>query len=120
MPHITLEYTSNLPGFDPALAMSGVNRACLNSGLFSEADIKSRAAAIDCFKVGLAEQERGFVHVRIALLSGRSSAERKALSDMVLAALESGIQAMAGMEIQLSVETLEIDRPSYAKALLKD
>ncbi len=119
VPHITVEYTRNLDGFDPAKVLAGVNRACLDSGLFSEADIKARAMAIDCFAVGTAGQDRGFVHVRIALLSGRGSEERKALSDTVLAALSSGGHAMGGMEVQLSVETVEIDLPSYAKALVQ-
>lgn len=119
MPHITVEYTRNLDGFDPAKVLAGVNRACLDSGLFSEADIKSRALALDCFAVGTASQERAFVHVRVALLTGRGSEERKALSGAVLAVLNSEVHAMGGMEVQLSVETVEIDRPSYAKALVQ-
>lgn len=120
MPHISVEYTRNLPGFDPSKALSKINLACLDSGLFDEADIKSRAVAIDCFAVGIERHERGFVHVRIALLAGRSGPERKALSDAVLAALRSSIKAISGMQIQASVETVEIDRRSYAKVLVHE
>ena len=47
MPHLTLEYTRNLNNFDPALALVAINQAMLDSGLFAEADIKSRAIVLD-------------------------------------------------------------------------
>ncbi len=118
MPHLNIEYTRNLRGFDPLQALARINRACLDSGLFSESDIKSRATAIDCFLVGIEEKERGFLHARIALLSGRSNLQRKELADVVLAALRSSITATIGSEIQVSVETVEIDHHSYAKTLM--
>lgn len=118
MPHLTLEYTANLAGFVPARALAAINAASLASGLFGEADIKSRALALDCFQVGVEATPRGFVHVRIALLSGRGSDERRALAEAVLAALAPAVDAPPGMEIQLSVETVELDRPSYAKAVI--
>ena len=73
MPHLTLEYTRNLSGFEPAPALAAINHAMLDSGLFGEPDIKSRAQALDCYQVGIQALPRGFVHVRIALLAGRSA-----------------------------------------------
>lgn len=120
MPHLTLEYTHNLAGFDPVGALAAVNAAMFDSGLFSESDIKSRAIGIDCFEVGILPGERGFIHVRIALLTGRSSDERKLLADSVLAALMPAVNRKKGLKIQISVETTELDRPSYAKAVIDD
>ena len=54
-----------------------------DSGLFSEPDIKSRAIALDVFKVGVKPAPRAFIHVAIRLLSGRSDEERKQLADAV-------------------------------------
>lgn len=119
MPHLTLEYTSNLAGFAPARALAAINAASVASGLFGESDIKSRALALDCFQVGVEAVPRGFVHVRIALLAGRGSEERKTLAAAVLAALAPTVDAPPGIEIQLSVETVELDRPSYAKAVIR-
>ena len=118
MPHLTLEYTRNLAGFDPRQALAAVNEAMFDSGLFGEPDIKSRAIGLDCYQVGVQSGGRGFVHICIAMLSGRSSEERKQLADAVLAALSAAVNAEPGMEIQLSVETVDLDRPSYAKALI--
>ena len=118
MPHLTLEYTSNLSNFSPTAALTAINAATLASGLFEEADIKSRAIALDTFQIGGGAAASGFAHVRIALLAGRTSEVRKALADAVLTALTAAVNRQNGLEIQLSVETVDLDRPSYAKATI--
>lgn len=117
MPHLTLEYTANLAAFDAAAALAVINGAALASGEFAEADIKSRAVCLDHHRTGVEAAPRAFIHVRIALLSGRTMPARQALAAAVLAALDGAVAAQAGLELQLSVETVEIDRPSYAKAV---
>jgi len=118
MPHLTLEYTRNLNLPAPSRTLAALNAALAASGLFEEADIKSRAIALDSFAIGTAAAPRAFAHVRIALLAGRSAEQRKTLADTALAALSATLQAPAGTEVQLSVETVDLDRPSYAKAVL--
>lgn len=118
MPHLTLEYTRNLVNFDAPGTLAALNTAMFDSGLFCEPDIKSRAIAVDDFVVGIRPAARAFAHVRIALLSGRSSVEREELAAAVLGALQAAIAAAPATETQLSVETFEIDRPGYAKAVL--
>jgi len=122
MPHITLEYTRNLQNFAPTTVLAALNGALFASGLFSEPDIKSRAIGLDDFLVGTQPARRAFIHVRIAMLAGRSAEERKKLADAVLAALLSVAatdpKTQGGLETQISVETTELDRPSYAKAVL--
>lgn len=118
MPHLTLEYTRNLNNFEPAKALAMINQAAFASGLFAEADIKSRAIALETFQVGVSAAPRAFAHVRIAMLSGRRSEERKALADSVLVALTVTVNGLNEAEIQVSVETADLDRASYAKATL--
>ncbi|UCV22658.1 5-carboxymethyl-2-hydroxymuconate Delta-isomerase [Ferribacterium limneticum] len=118
MPHLTLEYTRNLSDFDPTVALAAINAAAFDSGLFGEPDIKSRAIGLDCFQIGVLPGARGFIHIRIALLAGRSDEERQHLAEAVLAALNATVNRKKGMEIQLSVETVDLDRASYAKAVI--
>lgn len=118
MPHLTLEYTRNLTGFEPAAALAAINAAAFDSGLFGEPDIKGRAVGVDYYQIGVLPAARGFIHIRIALLAGRSDEERQHLAEAVLAALNATVNREKGMEIQLSVETVDLDRPSYAKAVL--
>lgn len=116
MPHLTLEYTSNLPGFDPAVALKTLNQALAASGQFEELDIKSRATALASFAVGTAEVPRGFVHAKLYILSGRTPETKKALSHCTLQALRTVCPAPPGVHVQLCAEILDIDRDSYAKA----
>lgn len=118
MPHLTLEYTRNLSHFDATQALGALNEAMFDSGLFGEADIKSRALALDDFLVGVRDVPRGFAHVRVAMLSGRSDEERKALADALLAVLKTLVVGQTVGEVQISVETGDLHRPSYAKAVV--
>lgn len=118
MPHLTLEYTDNLTGLKVEPVLAAINEAAFDSGLFGESDIKSRAVKLAHYRTGIHVAARGFVHVRIALLAGRSDEERKHLADAVLAVLRASLGEPAGLEVQLSVETVELHRPSYAKAVL--
>ncbi len=118
MPHLTLEYTANLHDFDPAKALAALNHAALASGQFDEADIKSRAIRLDTYRIGTSTAPRAFIHVRVALLSGRTPEVRKHLAQSLLAALTTAVDLPKTGEIQLSVETTDIDRASYAKEIV--
>ena len=116
MPHLHMEYTANLRGLNADVALIRLNNTLVGSGQFAaEFDIKSRAIKVDTFKVGTAMGERGFVHVKLALLSGRSPQIKKQLSESLLAVVQDLCDWPAEVEVQLCVEILDIDRESYAK-----
>lgn len=120
MPHLTMEYTPNLTELDLAKTLLVLNQRLLISGHFgAEMDIKSRAIPVENFQVGTVSASRGFVHLKLALLSGRSSEVKKALSESLLVALQDAGTWPAGIEVQLSVEVVDLDRDSYAKAVIR-
>jgi 5-carboxymethyl-2-hydroxymuconate isomerase len=115
MPHLTIEYTDNLIQFDAKRVLPALNRTLAATGQFAEADIKSRAVALQQFAVGTEMDGRGFVHVRLAILSGRTVEVKRDLANRLLQALHAcGISMQSG-EVQLCVEILEIERETYAK-----
>jgi len=119
MPHLHMEYTANLPELKADVALMRLNNALVASGQFSaEHDIKSRAVKLETFRVGTALGERGFVHVKLALLSGRSPQIKKQLADSLLAVIQDLGPWPAEVSVQLCVEILDIDREPYAKALI--
>ncbi len=120
MPQLYLEYTANLPDFDAGAALAGLNNALAATGEFEEHDIKSRAQRLDSFAIGTSADTRAFVHVRLALLSGRSAETKRMLADTVLQALEKTGPWPAGMDVQLTAETVDMDRGSYAKLRLQE
>ena len=116
MPHLNLEYSDNLPELNVDVLLLRLNHALVGSGQFAdEADIKSRAQAFSQFRVGTAPAQRAFAHVRLAILSGRSPALKKQLSEGLLDVLREAIPAQAGLDLQLCVEVLDMDRDSYVK-----
>ncbi|MNF15950.1 hypothetical protein D3C80_2187700 [compost metagenome] len=64
--------------------------------------------------------ERAFVHVKLAILSGRSPEVKKQVSESLLAALNEAVQWPAELDVQLCVEILDIDRDSYSKLHLQN
>ena len=119
MPHLHMEYTANLPELNADVALIRLNNALVASGQFAaEFDIKSRALKVETFKVGTVMAERAFVHVKLALLSGRSGQIKKQLSDSLLAVVQDLCQWPTGVEVQLAVEILDIDRESYVKTAI--
>lgn len=116
MPHLHLEYTPNLPELDADKVLLRLNHVLLASGQFSnEVDIKSRAIELGVFRVGTSMAERGFVHVKLAILSGRSPEVKKQVTESLLAALHEAVQWPADVDVQLCVEILDIERDSYSK-----
>jgi 5-carboxymethyl-2-hydroxymuconate isomerase len=119
MPHFHLEYSANLPNLDPAAVLGAVNHALAATGHFTEADIKSRAMKIDAFQVGTAAHARGFVAGKLALLSGRPAEVKAMLSAAALDAIQTVLAPVPGVQLQVSVEIVDIDRASYAKTVLE-
>ncbi|WP_087502803.1 5-carboxymethyl-2-hydroxymuconate Delta-isomerase [Pseudomonas sp. SID14000] len=119
MPHLNLEYSGNLRELNIDTLLLRLNQALAGSGQFpDEADIKSRAQAFGQFRLGTAPGERAFAHVRLAILSGRSAEVKRQLSASLLEVLREAIPEQPGLDIQLCVEVLDIDREPYAKARL--
>lgn len=119
VPHLFMEYTPNLPELDADKALLRLNHALVASGQFAaEFDIKSRATQVSTFRVGTGISERGFVHLKLALLSGRSPEIKRQLSESLLAVLKELGPWPSTVQVQLSVEVVDLDRESYAKTAI--
>jgi 5-carboxymethyl-2-hydroxymuconate isomerase len=117
MPHLTLEFTQNLSGFDAHKALLHMNKAIFESGHFDEVDIKSRAIPLDRFVIGISPENRAFIHAKLAVLSNRPPVVRQALSTMLLQELSSLAPEHPGLHVQICVEILEIERDTYSKTV---
>ena len=118
MPHLTLEYSSNLQALKLSAVLRELNQALLASGQFQEADIKSRAVERDAFVVGVAAEERGFVHARIEILSGRTAEVKQGISRSIAEVLRLACAGHVRCPTQVTVSIIDIDRDSYSKILL--
>ncbi len=119
MPHLTLEYTRNLDGFPVGDTLLAINQTLFESGeVQAESDLKSRAIALDAVQIGTAGGVRGFVHVQLRLLAGRTPEAKKSLTERIAVVLRARTPRPAGMLVQLSVEVVDMDRDSYVKEKL--
>ncbi len=120
MPHIVIEYTPNLGAlpFDAMLA-STTQALSESPEVQDEADLKARVLRADHFRVGLADHGRGYLHVQLRILAGRTPEAKKDLSRRVADALRGHLGALPpGLEAYLSVEVVDMDRGSYTKVRL--
>ncbi|KTC25725.1 5-carboxymethyl-2-hydroxymuconate isomerase [Pseudomonas marginalis ICMP 9505] len=119
MPHLHLEYTANLPDLAVEKTLLRLNNVLMASGQFgAEFDIKSRAIKLESFQVGTSIAPRGFIALKLSLLSGRSPQVKKQLSESLLAVLQDMGDWPADIQVQLSVLLVDMDRDSYSKVAI--
>lgn len=119
MPHLTVEYSANLPHYPEAETLTALNATlCTHAEIQDEADLKTRFIVADSFEIGTAPASRAFVHAQLRLLSGRTPEAKKELSERIAAVLRERTPKPQGVLVQLSVEVVDMDRGSYAKERL--
>ena len=113
MPHCIIDYSADVADeIEIDDLVEAVHRGAMDSGLFPEYDIKTRALAFDRHRTG--QTRDSFVHVAIHLLSGRSDEQKIMLSVAVLARIEP----MLARVVSVGVEIIDIHRVSYRKRVL--
>jgi 5-carboxymethyl-2-hydroxymuconate isomerase len=119
MPHVTLEYSNNLPApVDFGALFARLHATLAETGPFPLAQIKSRAVPLDVFRVGAGAPESVFVHLTVAILSGRDADQRRRISESLLAVLREAFErAWDERPCDLTVDIRELQRETYAKAM---
>lgn len=118
MPHLRINYSSNLPGFDAGLAIDQVIDALVDTGEFKEETIKARAYRADVFEVGQVRRGRGFVDVVIKVLPGRSAELKKSLAALVCDAVKKGGNWPKDVEVQITTDITEVTE-SHTKVVVE-
>ncbi|WP_153504871.1 5-carboxymethyl-2-hydroxymuconate Delta-isomerase [Cumulibacter manganitolerans] len=117
MPHLRINYSSNLPGFDAGRALEQVARAMVDSGEFKEETIKARAYRADVFQVGTAPKGRGFVDAAIEVLPGRSDDVKAAIARLVCETIRDSGHWSDDVDVQITADVTELN-PSYTKLVV--
>ena len=112
MPHLVLEYSSNLAHVVDFSQLLKDLHCTLGSVESFETDrIKSRAIEIDRFYVGR-ERDRGFAHVSLVFSAGRNRALRRDLGEQILDKLMTGV-APEGVKVSRSIEIRQFESGMY-------
>lgn len=117
MPHVRINYSSNLPGFDAGLVIDRVVRALVDTGDFKEESIKARAYRADVFEIGLASHGRGFVDAAIKVLPGRSDEAKATVAQLVCETIKGCGSWPKDVEVQITADVTDLS-PGYAKTVV--
>ena len=119
MPHLTLEYSDNLPApVDFGALFASLHEALVEIGSFRLADLKSRAIPHPCFHVGAGSPESVFVHLTVAIFAGRELAQQPEIGERLLAILKVAFeQAWTSRPCDFTVELREMRREGYFKTM---
>jgi 5-carboxymethyl-2-hydroxymuconate isomerase len=113
MPHCIIDYSQDVTAqVDIDRLIEAVHLGAMDSGLFPEYDIKTRALAFTHHRTG--QTRDSFVHVAVHLLDGRSDDEKIGLSEGILARIEP----MLSDVVSVGVEICDMHRASYRKRVL--
>lgn len=113
MPHCIIDYSQDVGlRVDIDKLIEAVHLGAMDSGLFPEYDIRTRAIEFAQHRTG--QTTDSFVHVAVHLLDGRSDEQKISLSEGVLARIEP---LLAGI-VSVGVEICDMHRASYRKRVL--
>lgn len=113
MPHCIIDYSAGVATeADIDELMAAVHQGAMDSGLFPEYDIKTRAIEFARHRTG--QSRDSFVHVAIHLLDGRNDEQKAALSEAVLGRIEPMLPGV----VSVGVEICDMHRASYRKRVL--
>lgn len=117
MPHIIVEYTPNLTDLPFDRMLTEVTRLLSESPeVGDEADLKARVIRPECFRVGLAGSQRGFIHVTVRIMAGRTEQGKQDFSRRVADGMLAHMPKFPeGMSVHLSVEVVDMEPTSYRK-----
>ncbi|ASZ13697.1 5-carboxymethyl-2-hydroxymuconate Delta-isomerase [Chitinophaga pendula] len=113
MPHFVIECSSNVLAQQPAaIIMDTVYAAAESTGLFAPNDIKVRIRCYDDYKLG--DEKDSFLHIYASIMEGRTTAQKAALSDIVIQKLAP---LLADISF-LSMNVWEFEQATYSNKSL--
>lgn len=119
MPHLLLEYSSNIINHPkPCEVLHQLHILLTDSGLFRKSDIKSRVLVHQDYLVADGGADNAFIHLQVSILSGRAEEDRKKISAKMLECLKVLYFAtISRLNCSVTVEIREMDKGCYSKEI---
>lgn len=111
MPHVTVEYSSNLEDVvNVRELVDGLHQTMIDSGLFDIAAIRTRALPRHVYRIADGNPDNIFLQVIARVRPGRTVEDRKKLGNSLLATARVALDAMpAPRPVAVGVEIHELD-----------
>ena len=119
MPHCILEYSANIVDRpDMARLFNDIHDALMATGVFTLADIKSRAIRHEEYFIGDGDPERAFVTLNVQILVGRSDDVKALITEAATEVLKRAFpESLRQLKCSLTAQVSEIHRGSYRRYL---
>ncbi len=117
MPHVTIEYTSNVRStLEPRDLFTRIHDVLVDVGGIRRGNCKSRIVERDQFLVGDGGKAAAFVHADVRFLEGRRDGVKQQIGRELLAVLRGSFFGPPEVDdLQLTVELHDIPRSAYFK-----
>ena len=116
MPHIVLEYSSNLPELPDFHALfNAIHQALNRIGDIRLENCKSRARAADHYYIGDGNPANAFVHLEVEFVRGRSAEIKKAIGQECLELVKRHYHLQLSDLLQITVKIDDIALDFYFK-----
>lgn len=102
MPNLVMEYSNsveervNIPSL-----LEDLHQVVLQSHLFEQAAVKSRAIRVNDWLIGDVGNTTDFIHVSVELLDGRSDEQKALLSQQLIEVLQEQAQCIHSLTINI-------------------
>jgi 5-carboxymethyl-2-hydroxymuconate isomerase len=111
MPHLIVEYSSNIEAeVSPSRLLEDFHRTAIELGIAEPVGVRTRLERRDQYRVGDDGRDNAFVHNVARLRAGRSSEQKKAMLEALLAQANKTLApSFAARGLALTIEVHEID-----------
>jgi 5-carboxymethyl-2-hydroxymuconate isomerase len=112
MPHIIIEYSSNLrESLKPERFVEAVHKAAMESGEFApSALLRTRTSERTCYRVGDGQPNNGFVHIVLRIRPGRDRETKLKLAEGIFSVVCDYLKPIFDSRpLGLTFEIQEID-----------
>ncbi len=120
MPHLTLEISSNIiERPPPSELLTKLQQVLSDPGPFQIVDMKSRMVVHENYVVADGSEDKAFIHLQVAILSGRAAEVKKQASQRLLQCLkDSFASSLQQLNCSVTVEIRELDKECYSKEII--
>ena len=111
MPHLIVEYSSNLEAdIAPGALAAAIHAAALETGVFPIGGCRTRLVRHDVYVIGDGHPDNRFVHVQARIGAGRPAEVRQRAAEHIFASLKAMTASVfAARPLGLTLEIVEID-----------
>ena len=121
MPHLIVEYSSNLEDrVDPRALVRAVHDAGVATGAFELKSVRTRAERRDVYVLANGDPDNAFVTVAVRILRGRDEETRRRVGEAIFNAVCRHLQRVSDVSpLAISLEVQEIDPIAFVRNTLR-